>query len=121
VSPAPAGKKGPALVIGGAGFIGSNLCGRLLNDGAAVRVLDNLSRPGVGAPGHEGFYDFTAEHVCGTSKKTLASPPDAWAGRTAVEWVDRLAKGQRFDPSAEQLVQVATVLHSICERGRAVR
>jgi CDP-paratose 2-epimerase len=37
----------PVLVTGGAGFIGTNLADRLCREGRTVRVLDNLSRPGV--------------------------------------------------------------------------
>ena len=35
------------LVTGGAGFVGSNLADRLAREGRRVRILDNLSRPGV--------------------------------------------------------------------------
>lgn len=35
------------LITGGAGFIGSNLAHRLLDDGERVTILDNLSRPNV--------------------------------------------------------------------------
>jgi len=38
---------GPALITGGAGFIGTNLADRLLSEGRTVSILDNLSRPGV--------------------------------------------------------------------------
>jgi len=38
---------GPALITGGAGFVGTNTADRLLRDGRRVRILDDLSRPGV--------------------------------------------------------------------------
>jgi CDP-paratose 2-epimerase len=34
------------LVVGGAGFIGSNVAHRLLSSGTRVRILDSLARPG---------------------------------------------------------------------------
>lgn len=40
-------KTRPALITGGAGFIGTNLADRLLTSGRPVLVFDNLSRPGV--------------------------------------------------------------------------
>lgn len=39
--------KGPAVITGGAGFIGSNLADELLRRGESVILFDNLSRPGV--------------------------------------------------------------------------
>jgi CDP-paratose 2-epimerase len=40
-------KKGPVVILGGAGFIGANLAHRLLLAGEPVRLFDSLSRPGV--------------------------------------------------------------------------
>ena len=40
-------KRGYTLITGGAGFIGTNLAERLLEGGRRLRLLDNLSRPGV--------------------------------------------------------------------------
>ncbi|MDT4931210.1 MAG: CDP-paratose 2-epimerase [Pseudonocardiales bacterium] len=37
----------PTLITGGAGFIGTNMASRLLDEGREVVVLDNLSRPSV--------------------------------------------------------------------------
>ncbi len=59
------------------------------------------------------FYDFIAERYDGTKRTLLASPPDAWSGRAAVVWAERLARGERFDAANEGLVRVAEVLDRI--------
>jgi CDP-paratose 2-epimerase len=46
-NPGTKGIRGPVLITGGAGFIGTNLAARLLADGCEVIVFDNLSRHGV--------------------------------------------------------------------------
>ncbi|HEU0016245.1 MAG TPA: Gfo/Idh/MocA family oxidoreductase [Longimicrobium sp.] len=72
--------------------------------GAALRNVDG------------SFYDFTAELYHGTARQTLASPPDEWGGRAAVDWAERLAAGARYDPAAERLVDVAAALDRIYGR-----
>lgn len=62
------------------------------------------------------FYDFCAERFRGTARETLSTPPDAWGGRAAADWARRLAAGERFDPSAERLVDVAEALDRIYGR-----
>jgi predicted dehydrogenase len=62
------------------------------------------------------FYDFMAERYRGTARETLATPPDEWGGRAAADWATRLAAGERFDPAAERLVDVARVLDRIYGR-----
>ena len=74
------------------------------NGGAALRNVDG------------SFYDFTAERYHGTTRETLATPPDSWGGRAAADWATRLAGGARFDPEAERLVAVARVLDRIYGR-----
>jgi predicted dehydrogenase len=72
---------------------------------------------GAGFRNVEGsFYDFIAERYRGTTRETLAAPPDEWAGRAAAEWATRLAAGERFDPAADRLVDVARVLDRIYGR-----
>lgn len=62
------------------------------------------------------FYDFTADHYRGTSAERLAEPPDSWGGRAGADWALRLAGGERFDPTAERLVDVAETLDRIYGR-----
>jgi predicted dehydrogenase len=62
------------------------------------------------------FYDFTAERYRGTARETLASPPDDWGGRAAVDWARRLAAGERYDAEAARLVEVARALDLVYER-----
>ena len=62
------------------------------------------------------FYDFVAEHYRGTSRRTLAEPPDEWGGRSAVEWARRVANGERFDSDAQRFVDVAAAIDRIYDR-----
>jgi predicted dehydrogenase len=62
------------------------------------------------------FYDFIAERFRGTGRERLASPPDAWGGRAAIDWAERLARGEGFDPDAERLVDVSGVLDAIYQQ-----
>lgn len=59
------------------------------------------------------FYDFTAEHFTGTSRRVVCEPPDEWGGRAAVDWATRLAQGQGFDSAIQNVLTVSEVLDAI--------
>lgn len=59
------------------------------------------------------FYHFSAEKYLGTSSSRLCEPPDAWSGRAAVRWVQKLKSSRRFDSSAREFQIVADVLDRI--------
>lgn len=59
------------------------------------------------------FYDFVAEKYTGTITQILAEPPDDWSGKAVVEWGDKLARGNTFDPAAEIYVDVSHALDLI--------
>lgn len=69
--------------------------------GATMRNLDG------------SFYDFVAELHHGTTTTVLVEPPDAWGGRAALEWVERVRAGTGFDESADEYVRVAELLDAI--------
>jgi predicted dehydrogenase len=67
------------------------------------------------------FYDFVTERYRGRQREQLATPPDDWGGRAAVDWVSRLAQGAGFDADAERLVDIASVIDRIyAARGAGV-
>ena len=75
------------------------------NGGVALRNVDG------------SFFDFVAERYQGTARETLATPPDAWGGRAAVDWARRLATDATCDPAAEQIVRVAEIVDRIYGSG----
>lgn len=62
------------------------------------------------------FLDFTAELHRGTQRHVLASPPDAWGGRAAAAWAERLAAEGAFDPDCRYFATIAEVLDRIYGR-----
>lgn len=62
------------------------------------------------------FYDFEAWRCQGTGRQPIAGPPDDWGGRAALDWAHRLARSSAYDPSCEQLIDVARVLDRIYGR-----
>jgi predicted dehydrogenase len=59
------------------------------------------------------FYDFALDLHRGTSRERLVEPPDAWGGRALVAWSEALAASNRYDPAAEEVVKVASVIDGI--------
>ncbi|NKE45456.1 Gfo/Idh/MocA family oxidoreductase [Roseomonas frigidaquae] len=62
------------------------------------------------------FYDFSAERFRGTAREVLATPPDAWGGRMAVQWAWQLAQQNRFDSTALRFIDTAAALDRIYGR-----
>ena len=94
-------------------------CSWKLQAGVDAVIAADIYGPAGGAALRNAggsFYDFTAERFAANSRWTLASPPDDWGGRAAADWARRLAHGERFDPEAERLVEVAAVLDRIYGR-----
>lgn len=65
------------------------------------------------------FFDFEARRNDGCSSRILAAPPDDWGGRAALDWLDRLSGGARFDPECERLTTVAATLDAIYAKAGA--
>jgi predicted dehydrogenase len=80
----------------------------------AIEATFYGTRGGVSFRNIDGsFYDFSAELMNGTVRRTLSAPPDAWGGRAAVHWAEQLALDRSFDPAATRLSDLAVVIDRI--------
>nr|WP_280742285.1 Gfo/Idh/MocA family oxidoreductase [Sphingomonas jejuensis] len=62
------------------------------------------------------FFDFEGHWHRGTAREVLSVPPDAWGGRAAVAWAERLASDPRYDPAADRYRDTARALDRIYGR-----
>ena len=93
-------------------------CSWNLNAGRDAIIEATFYGERAGAMMHnvEGsFYNFMTESFHGTTRQTIAAPPEEWGGRAAVDWARRLAAGERFDPEIARMIEVAAVLDAIYE------
>jgi predicted dehydrogenase len=56
------------------------------------------------------FFDFSADLLNKRNSERIASPPDVWSGRAAVEWVRKLAAGESFSGTTTGLLETARAL-----------
>ena len=99
-------RKTTVLVTGGAGFIGSHLVERLLEEGARVRVMDDFS---TGARGN-------LAPAAGRVEVVEGSVTDAWTCRRACEGVDYVLH-QAALPAVQRSVAAPGVTHEVNATG----
>ena len=59
------------------------------------------------------FYDFVGERFSGTKTEMIGDPESRWGGLATIEWINRLACDDGFDPEAERFVSLAQVMDRI--------
>jgi hypothetical protein len=59
------------------------------------------------------FFDFSADLLRGRERERLASPPDAWSGRAAVDWLQQLRERGGFEASTRGLLETAEALDAL--------
>jgi predicted dehydrogenase len=62
------------------------------------------------------FFDFSADLFKGRECERIAAPPDDWGGRAAVDWLRKLAAGERFAGSITGLLETARALDRLYGR-----
>ena len=62
------------------------------------------------------FFNFSASLFRGRNGEHIASPPDDWGGRVAVEWVRKLSAGEGFSGTTTGLLETARALDRLYGR-----
>ena len=62
------------------------------------------------------FFDFVADRFTGRDSQRIANYPNERGGRAAVEWVERLSRGERFGGSTSGLHETACALDRLYGR-----
>lgn len=62
------------------------------------------------------FFDFSTDLFKGRSSARIAAPPEEWGGRAAVQWVHKLARGERFSGTTTGLLQTALTIDRLYGR-----
>lgn len=88
-------------------------CSWNLDAGSDAVISGQFHGTSAGAAMHNengSFFDFSADLLRGRERERIASPPDAWGGRAAVDWLLRLGKGERFAGTTAGLLETARAL-----------
>jgi predicted dehydrogenase len=94
-------------------------CSWNLNAGADAVIGASVYGTAAGAEMRNengSFFDFSADLLKGRERQRIASPPDDWGGRAAVDWLRRLAAAGRFSGTTEGLLETARVLDRLYGR-----
>ena len=62
------------------------------------------------------FYDFELARLSGRSTEIETRESRDWLGKAIVDWVDRLAAANRFDPEIERSIRVSEVVDAVYGR-----
>ena len=99
-------------------------CSWNLHAGRAAEIEITFYGTGGGASLRNvdgSFYDFKAERFNGTEAVTLSTPADTnwkWGGLATLEWAEKLAANEHYDPTIERLITVSTIIDDIYGRRR---
>lgn len=107
------------LITGGAGFIGSHLARKLIGDGYAVRVLDNLTPQVHGSAHRPAYLDSDADLMVGDVRDPGAVARALKGADVVVHFAARVGVGQSMyeiaDYTAVNAHGTATVLQSLID------